>query len=228
MNSLILFAQAGAEPVRDSLLYWYLTSCGFFFGPLFVLISIIFVTLTIMNWLSISRNAIVPPEMIEQFHEKLETKEYQEAYEIAKSSDSSLGKILALGLLKMSDNVAVAEQAMNDAAEEEIMSLEHRLSYLGTVSSVSPMVGLLGTVWGMILAFSVIALTPDAAPNPKDLAKGISTALVTTQIGLMIAIPALVLFEVFKNRLARFVLELNIQTENVLKRFKETSTSTKN
>ena len=220
MNSLILFAQAGAEPVRDSLLYWYLGACGPFFGPLFVLISIVFVTLIIMNWLSISRNAIVPPDMIEQFHEKLETKEYQEAYEIAKNSDSSLGKILAVGLLKMSDNVAAAEQAMDDAAEEEIMVLEHRLSYLGTVASISPMVGLLGTVFGMIGAFSVIALTPDAAPNPQKLADGISLALVTTAVGLVIGIPALVFFEVFKNRLARFVLELSIQTDTVLNRFK--------
>ena len=108
---------------------------------------------------------------------------------------------------------------MNDAAEEEVMALEHRLSYLGTIASVSPMVGLLGTVFGMIDAFSVISET--GAPQASELAKGISTALVTTQIGLLIAIPALVLFEVFKNLLARFLLELNLQTENVLKQLKQ-------
>jgi len=218
MNSLLLFAQAAAEPAAsDSLLYFYITACGLF-GPLFVLISILFVTLTIMNWLAISRNAIVPKEMIEQFHEKWDAKEYQEAYEIAKSSESTLGKILAVGLVKMSGNVAAAEQAMNDAAEEEVMRLEHRLSYLGTIASVSPMVGLLGTVWGMILAFSVIA--QGGPPQADKLANGIAMALVTTQIGLMIAIPALVFFEVFKTRLAQFVFELNVQTDNILKRFK--------
>jgi len=221
MNSLILFAQGGVEPAPEiSLLYWYITACGPFFGPLFVLISIVFVTLVIMNWLAISRNAIVPPEMIEQFHEKWEAKEYQEAYEIAKNSDSALGKIFAAGLVKMSDNVAAAEQAMKDAAEEEVMVLENRLGYLGTIASVSPMVGLLGTVWGMIEAFSVIARTGGAA-QASELAGGISTALVTTEIGLLIAIPALVFFEVFKPRLARLVLELNIQMEYVLERFKQ-------
>ena len=221
MNSLILFAQGGVEPAPEiSLLYWYITACGPFFGPLFVLISIVFVTLVIMNWLAISRNAIVPPEMIEQFHEKWEAKEYQEAYEIAKNSDSALGKIFAVGLVKMSDNVAAAEQAMKDAAEEEVMVLENRLGYLGTIASVSPMVGLLGTVWGMIEAFSVIARTGGAA-QASELAGGISTALVTTEIGLLIAIPALVFFEVFKPRLARLVLELNIQMEYVLERFKQ-------
>ena len=221
MNSLTLFAQDGVEPLNEiSVLSWYIDACGPFFALVFVLISIVFITLTIMNWLAISRNAIVPPEMIEQFHEKWEAKEYQEAYEIAKSSDSSLGKILAVGLVKMSDNVAAAEQAMTDAAEEEVLALENRLGHLGTIASVSPLVGLLGTVWGMIDAFSVIARTGGAA-QASELAGGISQALVTTQIGLLIAIPALVLFEVFKPRLARFVLELNVQMEYVLERFKQ-------
>jgi len=218
MNSLILFAQA-EPPGEISLLYFYATAARWEFGPLFILISIVFVTLAIMNWLAISRDAIVPAEMIEQFHEKLEAKEYQEAYEVAKNSDSVLGKVLAVGLVKMSENVAAAEQAMTDAAEEEVLRLENRLSYLGIIASVTPMVGLLGTVYGMILAFQVIAQS-NVQPNPSDLAGGISLALVTTQFALMIAIPALVLFEVFKTRLAKFVLELGIQMESVVKRFK--------
>jgi biopolymer transport protein ExbB len=221
MNSLILFAQDSVEPIREiSWLGYYIESCGLFFGTIFILISIVFVTLIIMNWLAISRSAIAPPDMVEQFHEKWEAKEYQEAYEIAKNSDSSLGKILVAGLVKISDNVAAAEQAMKDAAEEEVMILENRLGYLGTIASVSPMVGLLGTVWGMIDTFSVIRETGGVA-QASDLAGGISLALVTTQIGLLIAIPALVLFEVFKPRLARFVLELNVQMENALERFKQ-------
>ena len=223
MQSLILFAQiplaqVEAEPiVTESMLFVYAQACGWFL-PVFVLISIVFVTLTIMNWLAVSRNGIVPSEMIEQFHEKLEAKEYQEAYETAKNSDSVLGKIWAVGLVKMSDNVAAAEQAMKDTAEEEVIRLEHRLCYLGTVAAVSPMVGLLGTVVGMIKAFSVIAR--GGPPNASELADGIAMALVTTQIGLMIAIPALVLFEIFKNRLAQLVFELNLQTENALQQFK--------
>jgi len=219
MNSLIFFAQvAGTEPVNKNLLMWYFTACGWEFGLVFIILSIVFVTLVIMNWLAISRNAIAPPEMIELFQTKLENKEYQEAYELAKESDSLFGRIFAVGLVKMSDNFAAAKQAMDDTAEEEIMRLEHRLSYLGTIASVAPMLGLLGTVWGMVKAFSVIART--GVPQASELADGIALALVTTQIGLMIAIPALILFEVFKNRLTRLVLELNVQMENNLKQFK--------
>ena len=215
MNSLIFFAQAaGAEP---NLLIWYFTACKWF-APVFIILSIVFVTLVIMNWLAISRNAIAPPEMIEQFQAKLENKEYQEAYELAKDSDSLFGRIFAVGLVKMSGDFAAAKQAMEDTAEEEMMRLEHRLSYLGMIASVAPMLGLLGTVWGMVDAFSVIA--HGGPPQASELADGIALALVTTQIGLIIAIPALILFEVFKNRLARFVLELNVQMENSLKQLK--------
>ena len=219
MNSLIFFAQAaGAEPGGGNLLTWYFNACGPF-APVFILLSIVFVTLAIMNWLAISRNAVAPPAMIEQFQTKLENKEYQEAYELAKESDSLFGRIFAAGLVKMSGDFASAKQAMDDTAEEEVMRLEHRLSYLGTIASVAPMLGLLGTVWGMIKAFKVIAV--GGPPQAGPLAEGIALALVTTQIGLMIAIPALILFEVFKNRLARFILELDVQTENSLKQFKQ-------
>jgi biopolymer transport protein ExbB len=225
MDASIFFANvAGTEPAYENVLMWYLNACGWEFGPLFILLSIVFVTLIIMNWLAISRNAIVPPEMIEQFQTKLENKEYQEAYELAKESDSLFGRVFAVGLVAMSngsgsDNFAAAKQAMDDTAEEEVLRLEHRLSYLGTIASIAPMIGLLGTVYGMIIAFSVIAR--GGPPQAHELAGGISLALVTTQIGLMIAIPALILFEVFKNRLTRLLLELNIQMENSLKQFRK-------
>ena len=224
MDTLIFFAQVPVtEPVYENVLMRYLDACGWEFGPIFILLSIVFVTLVIMNWLAISRNAIAPPDMIEQFQAKLESKEYQEAYELAKESDSLFGRIFAVGLVAMSsssgsNDFAAAKQAMDDTAEEEVLRLEHRLSYLGTIASIAPMIGLLGTVYGMILAFSIIA--QGGPPQPSQLAKGISLALVTTQIGLMIAIPALILFEVFKNRLTRFVLELNVQMENSLRLFK--------
>ena len=221
MNSLILFAQTGvadATEVKGSLLSWYLNACGPIFAITFFIVSIVFVTLVIMNWLAISRNAIAPTDMIEQFNTKLDAKEYQEAYEIARSSDSVLGRIFSVGLVKMTTDVSAAKQIMNDTAEEELMRLEHRLGYVGTIASVSPMIGLLGTVWGMVDAFGVIAVS--GGTDPKLLSRAISLALVTTQIGLVIAIPALVFFEVFKNRLARFVLELNVQLEHMQNRFK--------
>ena len=100
------------------------------------------------------------------------------------------------------------------------MKLEHRLSYMALIGTLSPMVGLFGTVHGMIKAFSVIA-TAGATPKASELAMGISTALLTTLIGLAIAIPALAAFNILKNRIARLVLEVGILSEGLMSRFEK-------
>ncbi len=82
------------------------------------------------------------------------------------------------------------------------------------------MIGLLGTVFGMVASFSVIAHSA-AAPQASELAKGISTALVTTQMGLLIAIPAIIIYEFFRNKLALLVHEMTVQTETLMGRFKK-------
>ena len=98
------------------------------------------------------------------------------------------------------------------------MKLEHRLSYIALIGTVSPMIGLLGTVQGMIASFQVIATSP-TAPKPAQLADGISTALFTTLVGLMIAIPAVAAYNILRNRIARLVLEVGILSEDLMSRF---------
>ena len=94
--------------------------------------------------------------------------------------------MLSAGLAKLSSGYDQAIEAMQEVGEEENMKLEHRLSYMALIGTVSPMVGLLGTVQGMIASFSVIANSP-TTPKPSELAEGISTALFTTLVGLFIA-----------------------------------------
>ena len=107
---------------------------------------------------------------------------------------------------------------MQEVGEEENMKLEHRLSYMALIGTISPMVGLLGTVQGMISSFSVIANSP-TTPKPSELAAGISTALFTTLVGLFIAIPAIALYNILRNRVARLVLEVGIVSEGLMGRF---------
>ena len=92
---------------------------------------------------------------------------------------------------------------MQEVGEEENMRLEHRLSYLALIGTLSPMIGLLGTVDGMISSFKLIANTATGAPDPQALAQGISTALFTTFIGLVLAIPALAAYNLLRNRVSR-------------------------
>jgi hypothetical protein len=91
---------------------------------------------------------------------------------------------------------------MQEVGEEENMKMEHRLSYLALIGTISPMVGLFGTVHGMIASFQVIA-RGGATPKPSELAQGISTALMTTLVGLAIAIPAIAAYNILRNRVAQ-------------------------
>jgi biopolymer transport protein ExbB len=129
-----------------------------------------------------------------------------------------LGKVLSAGLAKLSVGYNQAIEAMQEVGEDEDMRLEHRLSYIALIGSISPMIGLLGTVQGMIMSFNVIA-TSTTAPKPSQLAEGIATALFTTLVGLIIAIPAIAVYGILRNRIARLVLEVGIVSENLMSRF---------
>jgi len=215
-------APAGDSEVSPpSYLFWYLSALGPVFAPAFFITSICFVMLVVMNWISINRNNIMPQAMIDTFKQQLEDQSFQDAYETAHASESPQGKILAAGLAKMSAGFEAAQQSMSDVAEEEIMRLEQKLGWIAMIAGVAPMLGLLGTVFGMVDSFNVIARS-GTAPQASELANGISTALITTQVGLLIAIPAMLVYEFLRNKLALLVLELTVQTENLMSRFKTT------
>jgi biopolymer transport protein ExbB len=176
------------------------------------------VALLVMNLLTARRDNICPTHLEETFAAHLDNKQYQEAFELAKNDESFLGQVLAAGMSKLSQGYDHAIEAMQEVGEEENMKLEHRLSYIALIGSISPMVGLLGTVDGMITSFSVIANSP-TQPKPSELAAGIATALFTTLVGLVIAIPAIGIYNILKNRVSRLVLEVGIVSEDLLSRF---------
>ena len=171
-----------------------------------------------MNLLAVRRDALIPETLVQTFEGHLNEKRYQEAYEIAKADESFLGLVLSAGLEKLQSGYAQAIEAMQEVGEVESMKLEHRNSHLGLVGMISPMVGLLGTVVGMVASFRTIAESP-TTPKPSELAAGISQALITTLIGLLIAIPAIGAYNILKNRLARLVLEVGIISEGLMSRF---------
>lgn len=213
-------APAGAEKTAppQNVLEFYFKALGWFYTIAFLSISFVFVALIVMNLLALRREAMTPMHLIEGFENFLNEKKYQEAYELAKRDESFLGKVLSAGLAKLSAGYPQAIEAMQEVGEEETMKAEHRLSYIALIGSISPMVGLLGTVDGMVESFMVIA-NNNTTPRPSDLAAGISKALITTLVGLWLAIPAVVIYGIFKNRLSRVLLEVGIVSENLMSRF---------
>jgi len=213
--------QGGAAPqASESLLGWLIKSLGLLYIVIFLGLSFSLVALFVMNLLAVRRDSICPPVLVEGFEAHLDQKQYQEAYELAKTDESFLGNVLSSGLARLSTSYQHAVSAMQEVGAEESMKLEHRLSYLALIGTLSPMIGLFGTVHGMINSFYVIA-RGGGTPDPNKLAEGISTALLTTLIGLAIAIPALAAYNLLRNRVQRMVLEVGITSENLMGRFEK-------
>ena len=210
-------APADAQPSRSFLAY-IARACGWFWGPAFLLASFILVALIMMNLLQVRRDVLLPTAFVEEFEQKLNAKDFQAAYEFARSDESFVARVLAAGMGRLSRGYEEAVEGMQEAGEDENMALEHRLSYVALIGTIAPMMGLMGTVQGMISSFDVIA-TSAVAPKPSQLADGISTALVTTLIGLMLAIPAMVFYGILKNRIQRLVLEIGMVSEGLMGRF---------
>jgi biopolymer transport protein ExbB len=217
VNGVAPGQESDASP-NLTMLQWLFKALGWMYTIVFLVLSFVFVALVIMNMLSARQQQICPPELIEGFEARLDEKKYQEAYELAKADESFLGNVLSAGLGKLQSGYEHAIEAMQEVGEEEQMKLDHRLSYIGLIASISPMVGLFGTVDGMIRSFWVIA-TSGGTPKPSLLAEGVSTALLTTLIGLAIAIPAIAVYNILRNRIQRLVLEVGITSENLMSRF---------
>lgn len=203
---------------RENFLVVMARANGFFFGPLLLLLSFIMVALIMMNAMQIRREVLLPAEFVEAFEQRLAAKDFQGAYETARSDDSFVARVLAAGLAKLNRGYNEAIEGMQEVGEDENMALEHRISYLALIGSIAPMIGLMGTVWGMIGAFEDIARTT-ASVKPNELAQNIYTALFTTLEGLAIAIPAMIAYSMLRNRVARYVLEVGMVSEGLMSRF---------
>ena len=173
--------------------------CGTIGWILWVL-SVVTVAVIIRYFLVIRRARLIPPALVEQARVLLARRQFREVAAMTDSDNSFLGRILYAAALQSAQGYAAMERAMEEAGEGEAAKLLGRIEWLNLIGNVGPMLGLLGTVWGMILAFFTIVGT-GGMPHPGDLAGAIGTALVTTLEGLMIAIPALAVYATMRHRI---------------------------
>jgi biopolymer transport protein ExbB len=210
--------EEGGEPEGKNYLQFLLEALGVKYVIVFLALSFGLVALLVMCFMQFRKSVLIPPALSAQFEQHLEAKEFQQAYELAKADDSYLGKVLSAGMANLQTGYPAAVEAMQAAESEEAMNLEHKISYVSLVGGLAPMFGLLGTVDGMVAAFMLIA-SRDTAPKPSELAVGISQALVTTLIGLWLAIPAIACYALFKNWLQRFNAEVDEESMRLMSRF---------
>ncbi len=129
----------------------------------------------------------------------------QERIKLLRDS-SPLGRILAAGLINMHHEREVMKEAIEETGRQVVLELERFLNTLGTIASITPLLGLLGTVIGMIKVFT--AITAHGVGNPTILAGGISEALITTAAGLSVAIPSLMFYRYFRGKVDNLVLNM--------------------
>ena len=202
----------------ESMLVFYYNALGLKYVIVFLALSFGLVALLVMCFLQVRKAVLMPPGLSQAFEAHLEAKEYQQAYELAKNDDSYLGQVLAAGMGKLQSGYGAAVEALQAEEGEQAMKLEHKISYVSLVGALAPMFGLLGTVDGMVAAFMIIAKSA-TAPKPNELAIGISQALITTLIGLWLAIPAIACFALFKNWLQKLNGDVDTEAMRLMGRF---------
>ena len=205
------------QPLAErSLLTILWDGLGMAFFLVFFIISVTLVALVVMNLLMTRRQEILPTDLSHAFEKHLTERQYQEAYNLVKDDHSFLGKVLTAGMSRLGTGYEQAIEAMQEEGEKQNMALEHRISYLSLIGTVSPMIGLFGTVFGMMKSFGRIRAAVGQTPNASELAGGIETALTTTFVGLFLAIPALIAYNILRNYAARQVMEVGIKSESLM------------
>jgi biopolymer transport protein ExbB len=171
-----------------------------------ILASIVAIAIIIERFWTLQHDRVLPKELFTRVWQWVETNQLQEKHIQALQQNSPLGKVLAAGLLARHRSRDVMRESIEDAGRHVVHELERFISALGTIAGISPLLGLLGTVFGMIRTFN--AITTSGIGNPAALANGIAEALVATAAGLTVAIPSLIFFRMLRRRVDNLVVEM--------------------
>jgi len=171
-----------------------------------VLASIVAAAIFLERLWTLQAKRVLPHELTEKVWRWVESDQLQDKHILALAQNSPLGKILAAGLSNRHRDRAIIKEAIEDTGRHVVHELERFLNALGTIASMSPLLGLLGTVSGMIRTFNDI--TAQGVGNPQILAGGISEALVSTAAGLVVAIPSVIAYRFLRSRVESLVIQM--------------------
>ena len=189
---MIEFVKAGG------VLIWPILAC-----------SVVAVAIIVERFLSLKRSAVTPPNLLDQTYRLAGRADLSGEVIFEVQRRSPLGKILAAGLINRNEPRFVMKDAIEDAGRHVVHDLERYLNTLGTIAAVTPLLGLLGTVFGMIKVFA--AITAFGVGNPTVLAGGIAEALITTAAGLSVGIPTLMFHRYFRGRINDLTMDMEQQ-----------------
>lgn len=188
-------------------------------GWLLWLINFLTWVLIIKFLVDIRAENILPELTRNQIEDLFESKQYRDVLEVTEGDPSFLAHIVHASLAQANYGYAAMERSMEEEAELQSTKMLRNIEWLNLIGNIGPMLGLMGTVWGMILAFQAI-VHAGGTPNPADLAGSIGIALVTTLLGLIVAVPALAAYAVLRNRIDATCSEALIISQDLISTFR--------
>ncbi len=189
-------------------MFEFIRAGGLLMWPI-ILCSVIALAITLERLWSFRRKRVVPDHLLPQIWKLYKSKELDRQRVLAIRENSPLGRLLATGLTNLHHSRDVMKEAIEEEGRQVVHDLEHYLNALGTIAAIAPLLGLLGTVFGMIEVFA--AITDAGVGNPAVLAGGISKALITTAAGLSVAIPSLIAHRYLTGRVDELAIAMEQQ-----------------
>jgi biopolymer transport protein ExbB len=210
--------RAAVEPAKEPTSWLQVIFSG---GPIGIAIMIALIGLSMTavylafdQLMTLRRSEVIPSGLAENVRSMLAAGRVREADAACRQKPSVLGFVILSGISELEFGWTAVEKAVEDALAEQSARLMRRVEYLSVIGNIAPMVGLLGTVFGMLLSFREVAISQGTA-GAAGLADGIYQALVTTVAGLLIAIPALGVFALYRNRIDGMIAEISYLSQQV-------------
>ncbi len=183
-------------------------------GPMMIplaICSLVALAVIVERIMSLRRNRVIPPGFMDGLKAEMKngTEDHAQAVDFCRRNGSPIANILAAGIRKLAKPIEVVEKHIQDAGEREMVRLRKYLRLLSVVAAIAPLMGLLGTIFGMIRAFQTVAIAPEAMGKTALMAKGIYEAMITTAAGLILAIPVLVCYHWISAKIDRLVFDMD-------------------
>lgn len=204
-----------ATPPTQTITLWWMLQKGGIINWIILAMSVVAVVMAVYFFLTVTPGREVPPQFVKRAHAQIRAGDLRGAYEMCEGRDELFARVLEAGLRMSGHDRFVIQEAMESEGERGATELWQKISYLNNIGAIAPLLGLLGTVFGMIQAFAGIAFE-NAASKSLTMAEGVAQAMITTAAGLTLAIPALLMYYYLRGRVIRIVAEVEAEASEIV------------
>ena len=213
------FAQDEPAPASggasENKMIFIIQSIGWVFGAVLLGCSVWLIAIVVLLFLDLRMNNAIPAGFVDEFTDIVNKRKFKEAYDMARGDPSMLGRVLTAGMARLQYGIEDARDASLNTLESIKSDKDSKNNYTAVIASLGPMLGLVGTVFGMIGAFMELG-KPGTTANPAALASNVAHALSVTLIGIGISVPAITFNAFFRNRITRVCMDVGHIADDLL------------